>query len=165
MTITLLMVGLGVGIALLQTTWLSGATVLGVRPDLVLIVLTYSAYSTGVQRGQVTGFIVGFVEDSISVSPPGFHAVVRLLHSAVVGLTRGSITGDAVLTPVTLTAIAFGIKMTATLVTGSILRLEVVTGRVFSTATLLEGVLTVVLAPFAFWLLRRGFDRFIRRTW
>ncbi|TVR69790.1 MAG: rod shape-determining protein MreD [Spirochaetaceae bacterium] len=153
---------LGATFALLQSTWLSGWFVLGARPDLVLIVLTYHSYRTGVQRGQISGFIVGLVEDGLSVSPPGFHAVIRLVHSAIIGATRQSVTTDPIVTPVTLTAIAFGLKTLAVLLVGSILRLERIAAGVFSLATLMEGLFTIVLAPAGFWLLRRIFDRYVR---
>lgn len=152
----------GVLIALLQSTWLSGVDLFGAQPDLILIVLTYHSYRVGMQRGQICGFIVGFVEDGLSVSPPGFHALLRLAHSAITGVMHRSVTTDAIITPVTLTAIAFGVKNAALLVFGSILRLERIVSGVFSPATLIEGIMTLVLAPGGFWLLRRIFDRYVR---
>lgn len=161
--ITVIVAAIVVVIALLQSTWLSGLYLLGARPDLVLIVLTYHSYRVGAQKGQITGFVLGFVEDGLSVSPPGFFAVVRLLHSAFVGSTRRSITSDTIITPVTLAALAFTIKTAAILVIASILQLDQVIAGVFSVETLLEGIYTIVLAPPCFWVLRKSLDRFVRR--
>lgn len=156
-------VALSTILVVLETTWFSGVSILGARPDLVLVVLTYFANNSGVQRSQITGFIVGLIEDSISVSPPGFYALVRLAHSAVLGMTRGSMSGDAIITPVAMTFLAFVIKTITVLVVGTILGLDRVVSQVFSPVTLLEAFLTVVAAPPAYWLLKRVFDRQLRR--
>jgi rod shape-determining protein MreD len=161
--VVLWMIALSTILVVLDTTWFTSLSLLGARPDLVLVVLTYFANNSGVQRSQITGFIVGFIEDSISVSPPGFYALVRLAHSAVLGMTRGSMSGDAIYTPVAMTLLAFVIKTLTVLIVSAVLRLDQVTAQVFSVATLLEGVMTVAVAPPAYWLLRKGFDRQLRR--
>lgn len=155
----------GGAVAVLQSTWLSGISIAGAQPDLVLLVLTYSATTVGVQRGQITGFIVGFIEDGVSVAPPGFFAVVRLVHSAVIGLTRGMVSGDVVIMPVVLVAGAFLLKTTMVLIVSAILGMDEVISGVFSSITIVEGLITIALAPLSFWLMRRVFDRFVRRNW
>ncbi len=151
-------------LAVLQTTWISGLQIGGAQPDLVLIILTAYASVAGVQRGQVAGFVVGLIEDGLSVSPPGFYAVVRLLHSALAGTVRASIAEEVLVFPMVMTTIAFTVKTTAVLVTASILRLEAVAPRVFSTTTLVEGAMTIILAPLVFWLCRKVFPASNRRA-
>ena len=148
-------------LAILQTTWLANVTVGGGRPDLVLIVLTLSAHTQGVQRGQISGFLVGLVEDVMSLSPMGFHAVIRLSHSAVVGLTRGAVQKHPVLTPVLLVSIAWAVKHLTALLVSRITGVEGIAGRLFTTSTAVEFLLTIVAAPIVFVIterLRRRFD-------
>ncbi|POR05231.1 hypothetical protein AU468_01720 [Alkalispirochaeta sphaeroplastigenens] len=152
------------GLAVLQTTWLSGFHLAGFSPDLVLLVLLFSAHHQGVQRGQITGFLTGFAEDALGASPPGFSAIIRLSHSAVAGLTQGAISGDAFIMPMLLATLAFGVKTGTTLLLGVILRLDHVAPRVFSWATLTEALLTVVFAPTVFMILRRVLARLSPRS-
>jgi rod shape-determining protein MreD len=160
--ITIWVVIIGAAILFIRSTWFSGLSLFGAQPDLLLLVLTYHSYRIGVQRGQITGFLLGFVEDGLSVSPPGFHAVVRLLHSAAIGSTRRSISVDAIVTPVTLTAIAFGVKTLVTFIMAAILGLSRVSAGLFTLGTILEGIMTIVLSPVVFWALRKLLDRFVR---
>ena len=146
-------------LAILQTTWLANFTVAGARPDLVLIVLTLSAHTQGVQRGQVSGFLVGIVEDIMSLAPVGFHAVIRLSHSAVAGLTRGAVQTHPLFTPILLVTIAWVVKHLTALLVSHITGVGGIASRLFTAATGVEFLLTVVAAPVVFviveWLRRR----------
>ena len=148
-------------LAILQTTWLANFTVAGARPDLVLIVLTLSAHTQGVQRGQISGFLVGLVEDMMSLAPIGFHAVVRLSHSAVVGLTRGAVQTHPLFTPILLVSVAWAVKHLTALLISYVTGVGDTAARLFTAATGVEFLLTIVAAPIVFAVverLRRRFD-------
>ncbi|MFP4211554.1 MAG: rod shape-determining protein MreD, partial [Alkalispirochaeta sp.] len=87
-------------IALVNTTWLSDLSLFGARPDLIAIIIAYNAHRQGVQKGQLSAFAVGVIEDFLSAAPLGFYAIVRLIQGAVVGVTHGKIHGDMVIAPV-----------------------------------------------------------------
>ncbi|MDA3948945.1 MAG: rod shape-determining protein MreD [Spirochaeta sp.] len=158
-----IVVSIAIIIALLDTTWLSDVQFFGTRPDLVLIVLVYHAHYRGVQRGQLTGFGVGLVEDVLSAAPLGFFALVRMGVSAVLGLTNGNIRGDTVLTPMLLVLIGFVIRFLLTLALTILFGMAAMTGQLVTATTLIELLLTVVFAPVIFFLLRRVANRFERR--
>ncbi|SIP99792.1 rod shape-determining protein MreD [Alkalispirochaeta americana] len=162
--ISLWFAAIAAGLVVLQTTWFSGLYLAGFSPDLVLLVLTFSAHHQGVQRGQIAGFAVGFAEDALGASPPGFSATIRLAHSAVAGFTQGSISGDAFVMPMALAGLAFSIKIGATLLVSFILRLDHVAPRIFSWPTLTEFFLTILFAPTVFMVLRMILRRLSPRS-
>jgi rod shape-determining protein MreD len=148
---------------LLQTTWLSSWTVGGARPDLVLLVIAYAAHLQGVQKGQVTGFAVGAFEDVLSLSPLGFHAVIRLAVGALMGRTHGSVRGDAVIMPALLGIVATVVKVTATLIVSFLLGMDEVREGVLALRMLIELGLNAVFAPLVFLALGPISRRFMRR--
>jgi rod shape-determining protein MreD len=150
-------------LGLLQTTWLSGWTIAGTRPDLVLVVIAYAAHLQGAQKGQVTGFAVGAFEDILSLSPLGFHAVIRLAVGAVMGRTHGSVRGDAVIMPALLVMVATVVKVMATLIVSYLLGLDEVRAGVLALPTLVEIGLNAVVAPIGFFALGPVQRRFARR--
>ena len=86
-------------VTLLQTTLLDFIAVRGVVPDLVLILLVFLAVRRGSMNGQVVGFLGGVVEDIISISPLGFHSLVRVLIGFLTGMLHGIIMLDLVFVP------------------------------------------------------------------
>ncbi len=95
---------------LLQSTLLHWVALKGVKPDLALVVLVYVAIRKGSMVGQVSGFAAGIVEDVLSLSPLGYHALFRTVLGFFYGLTVGNIFIDPVLMPVILLIIATVIK-------------------------------------------------------
>ncbi|MFO8044003.1 MAG: rod shape-determining protein MreD [Alkalispirochaeta sp.] len=160
--VSLVLGGIAALFALLQTTWFAGWTLAGARPDVVLIVLTVSAHHTGVQRGQISGFLVGVVEDILSIAPLGFHAVLRLVHAAVVGLSSGAVQADTLLTPMLLVGLATIIKQITAAVFSQLIGAEEIVSAVFSMPTAVELGLNVLIAPLGFWLLKPVIRRFSR---
>ncbi len=148
--------------AVLQTTWFAGWTVAGARPDLVLIVLTVSAHHTGVQRGQISGFLVGAVEDILSIAPLGFHAVLRLAHAAVAGLSNGAVQADTWLTPMLLVGLASAVKQITAVLFSHLIGAEEIVSTVFSIPTAVELGFNILIAPFGFWALKPVIRRFSR---
>lgn len=151
---TLAVTAIAALVAVIESTLLSRLSILGTRPDLVLVVVTIGAYYRGTERGQIAGFVTGLVEDALTLAPLGFNAVVRLWHTAAIGAMRGSVLPDTVVAPALLTAVAFLVRVVGTVVVGSIVGVDGIVAQVFATATLLEGALTIVSAPLLFLLAR-----------
>ncbi len=103
------------------------------------------------------------VEDVLSLSPLGFHAVVRLAHGAVAGLSSGAVQADPILTPMLLVGLSTVVKQIVAFLFATILGVnELITG-VFTATTAIELGLNVVLAPIGFLLLRPVVRRLSRR--
>lgn len=154
MTLAIVLVGLSSLSVLAQSTWLAGFSIAGARPDIALVVLSFAAHQQGVQRGQISGFATGVLEDVLSVAPLGFHALVRLAHAAIVGLAHGNLQSDALLTPMLLVTIASIVKYLVAFVAGLVLGLDTVVSAMSFRAAAVELGLNVVAAPIVFGLLR-----------
>jgi rod shape-determining protein MreD len=141
-------------VAILETTWLSELSIFGTRPDLILIMLTFHAHNRGVQRGQIAGFVVGLVEDSLSASPFGFFGLVRMSQGAILGFTKGSVSGDAIFSPMILVTVAVVVRTIVTFVITALFSIDGLFDQVFSITTLIEVLLTLVCAPPIFFILR-----------
>ncbi len=72
---------------LLQTTVFADFTVLGVTPDLVLLVAFSAGVAAGAQRGAMIGFAAGLAHDLVLESPFGLSALV----GALIGYAVGSV--------------------------------------------------------------------------
>lgn len=161
--VSLVLAGISALFVVLQTTWFASWTLAGARPDLVLIVLTVSAHHTGVQRGQISGFLVGIVEDILSIAPLGFHAILRLVHTAVVGLTNGAVQADKLLTPMLLVGLATLIKQVTGVLFSYLIGSEEIVSAIFSMTTAVELGLNILIAPIGFWALTPVVRRFSRK--
>jgi rod shape-determining protein MreD len=85
-----------------QSTWFGAIAILGVVPDLSLIVLIWVSYRNGLVEGPAAGFLAGFAEDFISASPLGFHAFVKTAVASLAALLHGSFFIDKFLMPIIL---------------------------------------------------------------
>ncbi len=88
-----------------QSTWLGAVSVLGVTPDLALVVLIWISYKNGLVEGPACGFISGFAEDLLSSAPLGFNAFIKTLAATLAGLLHGVFFIDKVLLPFVLGAV------------------------------------------------------------
>ena len=91
-----------VACALAQSAWFGGIAVLGVTPDLGLVVLIWLSYMNGLVAGPISGFLSGFAEDFLSASPLGFHAFIKTAVAAAASLLHGSFYIDKLLLPIIL---------------------------------------------------------------
>lgn len=140
---------------LLESTWLTHVQIFGVRPDFVLIVVTWIAHKTGAQQGQVTAFFGGLIEDALSIAPPGFHAIIRLINGVVIGSTRGSIMNDPLLTPLVLVALALFLRWPSALILANLFGLEEAADRLVSSRSVVHALITILFAPLIFQILDR----------
>ncbi|MFW5770265.1 MAG: rod shape-determining protein MreD, partial [Spirochaetota bacterium] len=70
----------------------------GVKPDLMFIVIIYFGYSFGSFYGEVTGFIGGLLQDSVSNSPLGLMAFPKMALGFIVGMLGRSIFRENIIT-------------------------------------------------------------------
>lgn len=91
----------------LQSTVLARLTLLGVIPQLILIVVVCLAYTDGERVGVVTGFFGGLLQDLLlPQSITGLTALVYTLVAFAVGMFRIYAPQDSVLAPVFAVAVA-----------------------------------------------------------
>ena len=82
---------------LLQTTWIHDLQLSAITPDLVLLVLVYSALVGGAVQGAVLGFGIGFIQDINQIPADlGLNALLNSLVGFAVGYGHGRIVADSV---------------------------------------------------------------------
>ena len=94
----------------LQSTILGRVAIRGVRPDLAMLVLVFVSIRRGPMVGQVSGFLTGFLEDLMNVSPLGFHSLLRTIVGYLFGLLSGNVFIDPFLMPIILAVVATLLK-------------------------------------------------------
>jgi rod shape-determining protein MreD len=96
----------------LQTTWLSKLSwlMLGVTPDFSLIFLSFFALHFGQLHGTLIGFSTGLLEDSLSVAPLGFYALIKMTVGMLVGLLKNRIALESQLMAFIVVSIATFLK-------------------------------------------------------
>ncbi len=148
--VAILMVSL---VALAQTVVLDVIRIAGVAPDLVLLVLVYSAHKQGSMNGQITGLVGGLVEDLTSLAPLGFNSLTRVAVGFLAGSTRNKMFLDPIFMPIILVTGATLFKaLLAALIVG-VFGIETATQRILGQRLLIELAYNAVLAPVLFALL------------
>ncbi|MGH2748707.1 MAG: rod shape-determining protein MreD [Actinomycetota bacterium] len=145
-----------------QTTVLARVTLLGVIPQLVLVVVVILAYLDGENVGMATGFAGGMLQDLLL--PPGaitgLYALVYTLVGYGVGVLRQFAPSESVWTPVLTVALASAV------VEVSYSLLAIMLGQQWISITDTVRVVGLVvlyntlLTPFVFPLVKRVADRF-----
>lgn len=141
-------------LGVLQTNVLQAVEIAGVRPDLALIVIAYVAVMNGSFEGELGAFIGGLVEDILSLSPPGFHALLRTLMGFLYGIVHNRMLVDAVLVPVLLLAAGTLVKALLAGLIAAIFGVSGIASVALSSRLLVEVGYNAVLAPILFTLLR-----------
>ncbi len=138
---------------LLQSTVLGSIAIASVRPDLALIILVFVSLRRGSMVGQVSGFFSGILEDFMSVSPLGFHPLMRAVIGYLYGLFSGAVFVDPFLMPMVLTVIATLLKGVLSGLVSTVFGLSS-SGFLYFTGRLwIEVGYNAVLSPFLFALL------------
>lgn len=78
-------IGFSLFTIVLQTTIFSNFEVKGVRPDLILIIVTYLSLLKGAQIGSILGFSFGLIEDILSETVLGSNALTKTLLGFILG--------------------------------------------------------------------------------
>jgi rod shape-determining protein MreD len=137
----------------LQSTILGRIAILGVRPDLALIVLVFVALRRGSMTAQVAGFASGIVEDLVSASPVGFHMLLRTLIGFLYGLFSGNVFVDPLLMPIVLTIVATILKGIVSGLVSLVFGLQSSGFLYFAGRLWIEAGYNALAAPFVFALL------------
>lgn len=145
----------------LQSTLLAQATMLGVIPQVVLVVVVCLAYLDGERVGVVTGFFAGLLQDFVQFPAViGLTALVYTLVGYGVGVLRQYAPAESVWTPVLTVTLASAVAQLSYAALAIILGEPWVslgyTARVAGLVVLYNTLLT----PFVFPLVRRVADRF-----
>ncbi len=138
---------------ILQSTLIRFVAISGVIPDLSLIILIYVANKNGRMVGQVGGFATGIIEDIISISPLGFHSLLRTLIGFLYGLTKGVVFLDPILMPVLLVIVGTLLKGLLAGLIGLLFSVTTVFPSLFSGGFFIEMGYNAFIAPFLFGLL------------
>ena len=145
----------------LQSTLLARMTLLGVIPQLVLVVVVSLAYLEGERVGLVMGFFGGLLQDLLLFqSILGLTALVYTLIGYSVGVFRQYAPSESVWTPVLCVALATAV------VELSYASLAIILGETWVSldfTTKVAGLVVLyntLLTPFTFPLVRKVSDRF-----
>jgi len=137
----------------LQSTVFRYIAIRGVRPDLALIVLVFVALRRGSMTAQVAGFAAGIVEDLVSVSPVGFHMLLRTVIGYLYGLLSGNVFLDPLLMPIVLTIVATILKGLVSGLVSLVFGLQASGFMYFAGRLWIEAGYNALAAPFLFALL------------
>lgn len=145
----------------LQSTLLARLTLLGVIPQLVLVVVVSLAYLEGERVGLVVGFFGGLLQDLLLFqSIIGLTAFVYTLIGYAVGIFRQYAPTESVWTPVLTVALSTAISELGYALLAIILG-ETWVGLDFTAKVAgLVVLYNTLLTPFTFPLVRRVADRF-----
>ncbi len=83
----------------LQSTFFSYFTIMGVKPDLLLIMVVFTAFIKGSKYGGIFGFMLGLMEDLITGRFIGMNALIKGSLGYLIGLTEGKIYKENLLAP------------------------------------------------------------------
>ncbi len=145
--------GLSIAFVILQSTLLQKISVFGIVPDIALIVIVFTSYSSGSMSGQMTGFFTGLVQDFISSGPLGFNALIKTFIGFIYGKIQGKLFLDHILLPVIFIVIATVMKeILISLI--SLLLIKSSGIHIWGKTFMIELGLNAVLAPFILALLK-----------
>jgi len=137
----------------LQSTVFRYIAIRGVGPDLALIVLVLVAIRRGSMTAQVAGFASGIVEDLVSLSPVGFHMLLRTVIGYLYGLLSGNVFVDPLLMPIVLTIVATILKGLIAALVSLVFGLQSSGFIYFAGRIWIEAGYNALAAPFVFALL------------
>jgi rod shape-determining protein MreD len=132
---------------LLETVALSGFTVAGVTPAVVVLTVVGVSLTEGAETGLRYGFAAGLTVDLLSGGLIGLFALIYLLVGYGTGLARPFLSGSALVTQAVLGAVAGGASV---LGYGALTLLFDPQGLTFGgvlIATLVTAVMSAVLSP------------------
>ena len=146
----------------LQTTLLEQATILGVVPQLVLVVVVALAYLDGERVGVVVGFAGGLLQD-LSLPPGSIVGLTALVYTMIgygVGSFRNYTTGESIWTPV------LAVTLSSFVAEASYASLAIILGQPWVSLSFTAKVAGLVilyntlLTPFTFPIVKKVADKF-----
>lgn len=161
--VRIFVVGLVVVAALtLQTTVLAQLTLLGVIPQLVLVVVVSLAWLDGERVGVVTGFFGGLLLD-LQLPPASIVGLTALVYTSIgfgVGFFRQYSVGESVWSPVLAVAVSSAIAEVGYALLAILLGRAWVSVAFTAKVTGLVVLYNALLTPFVLPLVRRIADRY-----
>ncbi|MFW6135670.1 MAG: rod shape-determining protein MreD [Chloroflexota bacterium] len=146
------------GVAVIQATLLSRVSVLGARPDLMLLVVLMWAMARGLDEGLVWAFVGGLIIDLLSGGPLAGTALALVAGAYVAGQSLVEGVGSQAVRAVILTVLGALVYHLALLVilgwTGRTVSWGFSLARVAAPSVLLNGVLAPFVLQPIIWLER-----------
>jgi rod shape-determining protein MreD len=147
--------------AVLQTALFPSLTLLGFRPDLLLLVVLAVALRDGPTSGAVVGAIAGLLTDLlVSQAPVGLGVLVFTGIGYGVGQARPYLAPGSISAPLLLAFVASAIGTAGYGALASLLGDDRVTSTLLLQAALSVALYNTLLAPVVFGVVRRLFERF-----
>lgn len=155
--ITLLLVAA----AVLQTALFPSLTLMGFRPDLLLLVVLAVALRDGPFAGARVGAAAGLLADLlIAQAPVGLAMLVYAVIGHAVGLARPYLAPDSITAPLLLAFVSGLVGTAGYGILGSLLGDDRVTPALLVQASVAVALYNTLLAPVALGVVRRLGDRF-----
>ncbi|MBB6479089.1 rod shape-determining protein MreD [Spirochaeta isovalerica] len=147
------------GIIIIQSTLFRYIAIYEVIPNLYLIYLVFTSFYNGGLHGTVCGFATGLVEDAVSISPLGFHSIIKTIIGSVYSSFNGLVILDRIVMPMAFVLIATVLNRLLAFGVISLFNLSVPVHSVFSRFFLIEIVYNTILTPPVFFIAHKIKDR------
>jgi len=147
-------------VIILQSTLLADFQILGMRYDLVLVIISMFAFNRGSLPALYAGFFSGLILDSINPAPLGIYAFIYSLIGMVIGSFKGRVYQDSVVFPGVFVLVSLLARNFLLLFFSWIAQLGLAMSELFNGSLLLEIALGFLLAP----LLYRTLELWRKRT-
>ncbi|HIC88603.1 MAG TPA: rod shape-determining protein MreD, partial [Anaerolineae bacterium] len=142
-------------VALMQVTFAPLLAVLGVKPDLMLLVVVAWALLRGGDEGVIWAFVGGLWLDLFSGGPFGVNALALLAVSILAGWSELTVFQAYILLPVVVATLATGVYGLILLFLLRILGQPVVWSESIMRVILPSMVLNALFMPLVFWTIRK----------
>ena len=139
-------------VLILSQTILKNIALWGIIPDIGLIFLVFFSSTHGAQESQFSGFGFGLLEDVVSLSPMGFHALHRTICAYVFGLGKGNIFYDPIFIPTLMILLGTLLKYILYFVFSLVFNLGLTFELVFNFGFIIELLYNGVLAAALYFL-------------
>ncbi len=134
----------------LQSTVFRYFAIYGVVPNLFIVYLVYTSFHNGGLHGAASGFFSGLIEDVISISPLGFHALIKTIVGFIFSQFNGLVVLDRVVMPSVFVLVGTILNRVIAFGAISIFSLSIPVYSIFSKYFLIEICYNVVLTPVIF---------------
>ena len=147
--------------AVLETALFPAVTLLGFRPDLLLLVVLAIGVHDGPMSGARVGAIAGLLADLLVVqSPIGLSVVIYATIGYVVGIARPYLAPDSITAPILLAFVTGAVGTAGFGVLTSLLAEDRAPIDLVLQAAVAVGLYNTLLAPIAYGVVNRLADRF-----
>ncbi|MGI6129952.1 MAG: rod shape-determining protein MreD [bacterium] len=154
-----IIVGSMIIILVLQSTLFHGFRLLGARPDLVLAIVGSIALLRGWTEGLLWGIIGGLLQDVMTGSLPGSHALAKGIAGFTLGLLEGKVFRENTLLPAVVIFIGALIEgIVFFLAAGAFGQTKWRFVFAFRIAVLPSAIVTATFAPLIYHLYKRLYD-------